>query len=130
VASRRRRQLATQESAFRTRQAAHRRHTDRRRRPHLPSSIRSTMNLARDWLLNLDLRRIGALPSPASPAYTELRRREIRLTVFAIGGNLPQRIQPHPSAPSRVRNDGAPLQLGSTGVESGRSFLLESRWRF
>ena len=24
----------------------------------------------------------------------------------------------------------APLQLGSTGVETGRSFFIESRWRF
>jgi len=55
------------------------------------------MNLARDWLLNLDLRNIGALPNPASPSYTELNARigwtvspsvEISLT----GSNL---IHPH-----------------------------------
>lgn len=43
------------------------------------------MDLARDWELNLDVRRIGPLPDPASPAYTELDSR-LSWTVSRGGG--------------------------------------------
>jgi iron complex outermembrane recepter protein len=97
--------------------------------PTYQVSIRSTMNLARDWLLNLDLRNIGALPNPASPDYTELNARigwtvspsvEISLT----GSNL---IHPHHL---EFGTTSAPLQLGATGVETGRSVFIDGRWKF
>jgi iron complex outermembrane receptor protein len=97
--------------------------------PTYQVSIRSTMNLARDWLLNLDLRNIGALPNPASPSYTELNARigwtvspsvEISLT----GSNL---IHPHHL---EFGTTSAPLQLGATGVETGRSVFIDGRWKF
>jgi iron complex outermembrane receptor protein len=97
--------------------------------PSYQVSARSTMTLSRNWLVNLDLRRIGALPNPASPGYTELDAHigwtvapsmEITLT----GANL---IHAHHlefgTAP-------APLQLGSTGVETGRSVFIDGRWKF
>jgi iron complex outermembrane recepter protein len=97
--------------------------------PTYQLSARSAMDLARNWVLNLDLRHIGALPNPASPACTELDARigwtvspsvELSLT----GSNL---IHPHHL---EFGTAAAPLQLGSTGVETGRSFFIESRWRF
>jgi iron complex outermembrane receptor protein len=97
--------------------------------PAYQLSVRSTLILARDWLLNLDLRNIGALPNPASPSYTELDARigwtvspsvEISLT----GSTL---IHPHHL---EFGTTAAPLQLGATGVETGRSVFIDSRWRF
>ena len=97
--------------------------------PTYQVSARSTMDLARNWVLNLDLRRVGALPSPASPAYTELDSRigwsvspsvELSLT----GSNLlhPQHLE--------FGTAVSPIQLGPTGVETGRSFLVAAYWRF
>jgi iron complex outermembrane receptor protein len=97
--------------------------------PTYQLSARSTMDLARNWVLNLDLRRVGALPSPASPAYTELDSRigwnvspsvELSLT----GSNLlhPQHLE--------FGTAVSPIQLGPTGVETGRSFLAAAHWRF
>jgi hypothetical protein len=71
------------------------------------------MDLARDWVLNLDLRKIGALPNPASPIY-ELDAR--------IGWSVSPSVD--------LSLNSRPLQLGSTDVETGRSFFIESRWRF
>jgi hypothetical protein len=87
------------------------------------------MDVARDWVLNLDLRRIGALPAPASPAYTELDARSgwsvsPSLQISLSASNL---IHPHHL---EFGTTAAPLQLGSTGVETGRSVFLESRLRF
>jgi iron complex outermembrane receptor protein len=97
--------------------------------PNYQVSARSTMELARDWVLNLDLRRIGALPSPASPAYTELDSRigwtvSPSVEISLAGFNL---LHPHHR---EFGTTTTPIQLGPTGVETGRSFLIESRWRF
>jgi hypothetical protein len=87
------------------------------------------MTPARDWLLYLDLRHIGALPSPASPSYTELNA-NIRwtasraITLALTGSNL---IHPHHL---EFGTTAAPLQLGSTGVETGRSVFCEVQSRF
>jgi iron complex outermembrane recepter protein len=87
------------------------------------------MELARDWVLNLELRRIGALPSPASPAYTELDSRigwavSASVEIALSGYNL---LHPHHL---EFGTAATPIQLGPTGVETGRSVLIESRWRF
>jgi iron complex outermembrane receptor protein len=96
--------------------------------PTYQASVGSTIDLTREWLLNVNLRRIGALPNPASPAYTEADARiswdvsrwaEISLT----GSNL---LHAHHL---EFGTAGTPLQLGSTGVESGRSIFLQGRLR-
>jgi iron complex outermembrane receptor protein len=97
--------------------------------PSYQIALRSTMTPARDWLLYLDLRHIGALPSPASPSYTELNA-NIRwtasraITLALTGSNL---IHPHHL---EFGTTAAPLQLGSTGVETGRSVFCEVQSRF
>ena len=87
------------------------------------------MTFARDVLMYLDLRHIGALPSPASPSYTELNAHVSWTASHAItwaltGSNL---IHPHHL---EFGTTAAPLQLGATVVESGRSIFLEVQSRF
>jgi iron complex outermembrane receptor protein len=97
--------------------------------PDYQLQLRSAMDLPHGITLDLDLRRIGALPSPPSPAYTELgariawpvtRRIELSLT----GSNL---LHAHHL---EFGSTSAPLQLGASGVESGRSVSVDARWRF
>jgi iron complex outermembrane receptor protein len=97
--------------------------------PSYQIALRSTMTFARDGLLYLDLRHIGALPSPASSSYTELNAhvswaasRAVKLAL--TGSNL---LHPHHL---EFGTTAAPLQLGSTGVESGRSIFFEVQSRF
>jgi iron complex outermembrane receptor protein len=97
--------------------------------PSYQIALRSTMTFARSGLLYLDLRHIGALPSPASPSYTELNAHvswtASRVMTWALtGSNL---IHPHHL---EFGTTSAPLQLGATGVESGRSVFLEVQSRF
>lgn len=87
------------------------------------------MTFARDGLLYLDLRHIGALPSPASPSYTELNAHlswtvSHAITLALTGSNL---VHPHHL---EFGTTAAPLQLGATGVESGRSVFAEVRCNF
>jgi iron complex outermembrane recepter protein len=97
--------------------------------PAYQVSFRSTVDLARGWVLNLDLRRIGALPEPVSPSYTELDARigwtvSPSVEIALKGANL---LHPHHL---EFGTAATPLQLGATGVESGRSVLAEVRCRF
>jgi iron complex outermembrane recepter protein len=97
--------------------------------PSYQIALRSTMTFARDGLLYLDLRHIGALPSPASPGYTELNAHvgwtvSRAVTLALTGSNL---LHPHHL---EFGTTAAPLQLGSTGVESGRSIFLVVQSRF
>ena len=97
--------------------------------PSYQIALRSTMTIARDALLYLDLRHIGALPSPASPSYTELNAHvswtvSRAVTLALTGSNL---VHPHHL---EFGTTSAPLQLGSTGVESGRSIFLEVQSRY
>jgi len=97
--------------------------------PSYQASLRSTMIFARDVLFNLDLRQIGSLPDPASPAYTELAARlawtaSRSLELSLQGSDL---IHPHHL---EFGTTAAPLQLGATGVETGRSFFVAARWQF
>jgi iron complex outermembrane receptor protein len=87
------------------------------------------MTFAHDGLLYLDLRHIGALSSPASPSYTELNAHvgwtvSRAVTLALTGSNL---LHPHHL---EFGTTAAPLQLGSTGVESGRSIFLVLQSRF
>jgi iron complex outermembrane receptor protein len=97
--------------------------------PRYQVALRSTMDFARDWQLYLDLRRIGALPDPASPAYTEFDvhlgwMASPALELSLTGSNLihPQHLE--------FGTTPAPLQLGASGVETQRSVFANIRWKF
>lgn len=97
--------------------------------PSYQIALRSTMTFARSGLFYLDLRHIGALPSPASPGYTELNAHvswtaSRAVTLALTGSNL---LHPHHL---EFGTTSQPLQLGATGVESGRSVFLEVQSRF
>ena len=96
--------------------------------PSYQIALRSTMTFSRGWLVYLDLRHLGALPNPASPSYTELnahvRWRASRAMTWSLtGSNL---IHPHHL---EFGTTAAPLQLGATGVESGRSVFFELQYK-
>lgn len=97
--------------------------------PSYQLSVGSALDLARNWQWSVNLRRIAALPDPASPAYTEadtkigwsvLPTLEVSLT----GSNL---LHAHHL---EFGTASAPLQLGATGVETGRSIFLQLRGHF
>jgi iron complex outermembrane receptor protein len=97
--------------------------------PDYQLSLRSLMELSPQLTFDLALRRIGALPSPASPAYTELGARIAwamtpKVELAITGANLLH--DHHPE----FGTSNAQLQLGSSGVESGRSVTIDARWRF
>ena len=97
--------------------------------PSYQIALRSTMTFASSGLLYLDLRHIGALPSPASPSYTELNAHlswaaSHAITVALTGSNL---LHPHHL---EFGTTAAPLQLGASGVDSGRSVFAEVRCNF
>jgi iron complex outermembrane receptor protein len=88
------------------------------------------MDLSHGVAVDVDLRRIGALPAPASPSYTELGAR-IRwavsrsLELAVTGENL---LRPHHPEFGRA---GGNLQVGTaSGVETGRSISVDAQWRF
>jgi iron complex outermembrane recepter protein len=97
--------------------------------PSYQVSVRSTMDLAPDWALNFDLRRIGSLPDPASPAYTELNARIAWMLSRSVDLSLTGSNLMH-AHHLEFGTTAAPLQLGASGVETGRSYFIESRWRF
>jgi iron complex outermembrane receptor protein len=97
--------------------------------PSYQVSLRSAMQLGRDVKLDLDLRHVDDLPAPASPAYTELGA-QLRWTVneslevVFVGSNLLHRRH------LEFGSTAASFQLGASGVETGRSFFVDTRWRF
>jgi len=97
--------------------------------PKYQVSVRSMMDLGSGVNLDLDLRRVGALPDPRSPAYTELGARvswavSRTLEISVIGANLLH--AHHPEFGETTAN----VQLGATGVQSARSVFIDTRWRF
>lgn len=96
--------------------------------PSYQLSLRSAMMFASNGLFDLSVRQIGSLPEPASPAYAEVDARVAwsvlpSLEVSVKGSNLVH------SQHLEFGTTAAPLQLGSTGVETGRAYFLEVRWR-
>jgi iron complex outermembrane recepter protein len=96
--------------------------------PSYQVSLRSSMLFASKGVFDLSVRQIGSLPKPASPAYTEVDARVAWSIVPSLelslkGSNLihPQHLE--------FGTTAAPLQLGSTGLETGRAWYLEVRWR-
>ncbi|MDP3853062.1 TonB-dependent siderophore receptor [Phenylobacterium sp.] len=97
--------------------------------PTYQASIRSMMDLGRGVSLDLDLRKIGALPNPASRSYAELGARiawavSRSLEISITGANLLNDHHPEFGASS------ANVQIGAVGVESGRSLFIDLRWGF
>jgi iron complex outermembrane recepter protein len=96
--------------------------------PSYQLSLRSNMRPAANWQLNMELRQIGALPNPASPSYAELDAHiawtaSPSMSLALTGSNLihPRHLE--------FGTASAPLQLGATGVETGRSVFLEIRYK-
>jgi iron complex outermembrane receptor protein len=96
--------------------------------PDYQASLRSSMDLPHGVALDGELRRVGALPAPASPAYTELNARlawpvtpSFELSI--VGANL---LNPHHL---EFGSTSAPLQLGAVGAESERSVVVSAKWR-
>lgn len=97
--------------------------------PDYQLSLRSAMDLARGVAFNLDLRRIGSLPAPPSPAYTELNARiawavSDALELSITGSNL---LHDYHTEFGTTANT---LQVGPVGVRLRRSVLFATRWRY
>jgi iron complex outermembrane receptor protein len=97
--------------------------------PDYQLSLRSAMDLGRGIAMDLDLRRIGALPAPPSPAYTELNARiawapSDQLEVSVTGSNL---LHAEHAEFATTRNT---LQVGPVGVKISRSVFAAVRWNF
>jgi iron complex outermembrane recepter protein len=97
--------------------------------PEYQLSLRSAMNLNRTVSLNFDLRQIGELPAPPSPAYMELNASIAwaatdKLDVSITGSNL---LHAHHTEFGLISNT---LQVGPVGVQIGRRVFGAVRWRF
>jgi len=97
--------------------------------PEHQLSLRSAMTLPHGLAFDLHLRRVGSLPAPASPAYTELNGRLAWAVTEAVelslaGFNL---LHAHHPEFGVARSS---VQLGASGVETARSVVLAARWRF
>lgn len=96
--------------------------------PKYQLSLRSATDLGPDVALNLALRRIGALPAPRSPAYTELGARiawmvSDELELSLTGSNLLHAYHAEFGTTSNT------LQVGPVGVRIGRSVFAAARWK-
>ncbi len=97
--------------------------------PRYQASASSMMNLGHHVNFGLDLRGVGDLPAPASPAYVEADARISWAVTDAVeislrGDNL---LNPHHA---EFGSGSYHVQLGSTGVETERSWYLATRVRF
>lgn len=97
--------------------------------PEYQAQVRSMMTLPKGVTLDLHLRRVGRLPAPASPAYTELNARlgwavteAVELSISAF--NL---LHEHHPEFGQARSN---VQLGASGVETARSVVVDARLRF
>ena len=92
-------------------------------------SFGSMMNFSHGVTLDLDLRDIGSLPAPASPAYTELNGRVAwaisnTAEIALVGANL---LNPRHE---EFGSTAASVQLGPVGAEAERSLYVATRLRF
>ena len=97
--------------------------------PKYQASVRSSMDLPKGGSLDLQLRRVGALPAPASPAYTELNGRfawalSEALEVAVVGTNL---LHAHHS---EFGDSISNVQIGAIGVDTARSIVVDLTLRF
>ena len=97
--------------------------------PPYQASLGSMMNLSHGVTLDLNLRDIGALPAPASPAYVELDGRlawavSRTVEIALVGANL---LNPRHE---EFGSGFASVQLGASGAETARSLSVAMRLRF
>jgi len=97
--------------------------------PKYQLALRSAMDLGRGVTMDLDLRRIGALPAPPSPAYVELGARVAwavsdKLEISVTGSNLLHAYHTEFGTTSNT------LQVGPVGVTVGRSVFAATQWKF
>ena len=97
--------------------------------PEYQLSLRSAMTLPHGLALDLHLRRMASLPAPASPAYTELNGRLAwalteKVELSLAGFNL---LHAHHPEFGVLQSS---VQLGASGVETGRSVVVAARWRY
>lgn len=97
--------------------------------PDYQLSLNSAMDLGRGLSLNLDLRHVGALPAPPSPAYTELNTRiawapSDKLEVSVTGANLLHAYHEEFGLTSNT------LQVGPVGVRIRRSVFGTVRLKY
>lgn len=97
--------------------------------PKYQLSLRSAMDLGQGVSLNVNIRRIGALPAPASPAYVELGARiawaaSDKLEISLTGSNL---LHADHAEFGTTTNT---LQVGPIGLRIRRSVLLATQWKF
>jgi len=95
--------------------------------PKYQLSLRTTIDLRPDVALSFDVRRVGALPAPPSPAYTELGARigwtvSENLELSLTGANL---LHAYHAEFGTTQNT---LQVGPVGVRIGRSVFAAIRW--
>jgi len=96
--------------------------------PKYQLSIRSSMDLAPGIMFDLHLRRVGALPAPPSPAYTELNARIAwnvteAMEISVTGSNLLHDYHEEFGTTSNT------LQVGPLGVRVRRSVFAAARWK-
>jgi iron complex outermembrane receptor protein len=97
--------------------------------PDYQLSLGSMMSLPGGVALDLHVRRVGALPAPASPAYTELNGRLGWAITDAVELSLSGFNLLHDHHPEFGAGNAA-VQVGQSGVETGRSVALGARVRF
>ena len=97
--------------------------------PDYQLSLRSAMTLPYGLELDLHLRRVSSLPAPASPAYTELNGRLAWPVTESVELSLAGFNLLHEHHPEFGEAQSS-VQLGASGVETGRSVVLAARWRF
>ncbi len=97
--------------------------------PDYQASLRSTMQIRSDVTLDLAFRDVGDLPAPASPAYAEIDARIVWEITPAVELSLTGSNLLHDNH-LEFGSTSSTLQLGDVGVESGRRFSLDARWRF
>jgi iron complex outermembrane recepter protein len=96
--------------------------------PKYQLSLHSAMDLAPGVMFDLHLRRVGALPAPPSPAYTELNARIAwnvtdAMEISVTGSNLLHDYHEEFGTTSNT------LQVGPLGVRIRRSVFAAARWK-
>jgi iron complex outermembrane receptor protein len=86
------------------------------------------MDLPHGLTLDADLRGVGALPDPASPAYVELGARlawavTSSFELSVTGSNL---LNPHHL---EFGSAATPVQFAPVGVDAERSVVVSAKWR-
>lgn len=90
--------------------------------PRSQFSLRSSMNLARNTEFDVALRRIGGLPDPNVPGYTELDMR--------LGWTMAKGVEVSLSGFNLLDHRHPEFGAATTRSEHGRRFYLKTLWNF